>query len=229
MNPVSVDPQTHRAQKFDYFDRRCSEIFPFLYLGSNTVASSYSLLSHHQITHVINCSASVFPNYFESEFHYLSLTLTDDPTQDILSLFPFIIMAIEEVRTKYYEATSPSSSDSSSSSSSSSLLNLFGTIVTWAAPPYQLGILAMFIFFYNMLFTYFVSSWWWTQIEMKRSKCQCVQLIDITWELCLLTPSVILRIVHVRIIVDTSCMSISTRCFLYATCCPHGMCWREQS
>lgn len=87
-----------RQKKFDFFDQQCSEIFPFLYLGSKTAASNLALLKEKGITHVINCAGGVYPNYHRDYFHYLTLNLTDDPSEDLLPVFPFVCCVIEAIR-----------------------------------------------------------------------------------------------------------------------------------
>ena len=50
------------------------------------------------ITHIVNCAGNVYPNYFPTHFHYLILCLSDDAQENRLSLFPFGVAAIEDIR-----------------------------------------------------------------------------------------------------------------------------------
>lgn len=63
----------------------CSEILPWLFVGGAKVAESLSSLRKYNIKRVINCSASVIPNFFigSGEFKYLSLSMIDGRQDDI--------------------------------------------------------------------------------------------------------------------------------------------------
>ncbi|ETV97505.1 hypothetical protein, variant 1 [Aphanomyces invadans] len=79
------------------FTNVCSQVTDFLFVGGASVASQRDVLEQHGITHVINCAASVTPNYFPHVFDYYRLRLRDHATQDIhqhfYSIFQFIDMA----------------------------------------------------------------------------------------------------------------------------------------
>ncbi|KAK2945932.1 putative Protein-tyrosine-phosphatase MKP1 [Blattamonas nauphoetae] len=93
------DEQDRREQLMLY-DGECSCIFPFLYLGSRTVASTFEILEQNSITHILNLSVKVFPNYFPDQFSYVAVPLNDDPNEDILSFLPYAVHLIETVRLK---------------------------------------------------------------------------------------------------------------------------------
>ncbi|RHY28484.1 hypothetical protein DYB32_005942 [Aphanomyces invadans] len=79
------------------FTNVCSQVTDFLFVGGASVASQRDVLEQHGITHVINCAATVTPNYFPHVFDYYRLRLRDHATQDIhqhfYSIFQFIDMA----------------------------------------------------------------------------------------------------------------------------------------
>ena len=66
-------------------DNVCSEIFDYLFVGGSEVAKSREMLEENRITRIINCSASVVPNYFirDPKMKYLSLHLVDGRQDDI--------------------------------------------------------------------------------------------------------------------------------------------------
>jgi hypothetical protein len=79
-------------------DSEITYVLPFLCVGSKTVASDREKLLEAGVTHIINCAGNIYPNYFPDTFRYITLCLSDDSQEDLLSLFPLIIGAIEEAR-----------------------------------------------------------------------------------------------------------------------------------
>ncbi|KAA6393605.1 MAG: putative Dual specificity phosphatase [Streblomastix strix] len=122
--------EKERQDKLDMCDAQLSQIIaPFLFLGSKTAASNLKLLQDYKITHIINCAGNPFPNFFPLLFSYINLNLTDDPTEDLLTLFPFIITAIESVRIRpasVQDQSSPQHNIHGSRSSGSLPLNEIG-------------------------------------------------------------------------------------------------------
>jgi hypothetical protein len=103
VSPTISDAQEQEIQKqvkLVKYDSELTAVLPFLYNGSKTVARNLKLLTEKGITHIINCSANIYPNYFPDKFKYMSLCITDEGQEDIISLFPFVISAIEKIRTE---------------------------------------------------------------------------------------------------------------------------------
>ncbi|KAK2964160.1 putative Protein-tyrosine-phosphatase MKP1 [Blattamonas nauphoetae] len=91
--------EEYKRNKLAYFDEDCSCILPHLYLGSKTVAGNLLVLNSCGITHILNLTGPVYPNYFPDQFKYVNLNLTDDPSEDLLTLFPLTLHIIEQART----------------------------------------------------------------------------------------------------------------------------------
>ncbi|XP_019435997.1 PREDICTED: protein-tyrosine-phosphatase MKP1-like [Lupinus angustifolius] len=87
-----------KKDKLAFFDKECSRISEYIYLGSETVAKNHELLMHKGITHVLNCVGFVCPEYFESDFVYKTLWLQDSPTEDITSVLYDVFDYFEDVR-----------------------------------------------------------------------------------------------------------------------------------
>ncbi|OQS05380.1 hypothetical protein THRCLA_02481 [Thraustotheca clavata] len=87
------------TKKIDYANE-CSQVTEFLYVGGAIVAAKQELLLAHGITHIINCAATVTPDFFPHLFSYYRLPLRDHATQDIhrhfYTIFQFIDKAREE-------------------------------------------------------------------------------------------------------------------------------------
>ncbi len=71
---------------------------PFLFMGSEKIASSKEILQQYGITHIVNCSAFESPNYFPDNYFYRALHLRDCPSQDILGIFEEAVRFIEDAR-----------------------------------------------------------------------------------------------------------------------------------
>jgi len=82
-----------------YADSQCSKVTEFLYVGSENVARKKDLLKEKGVTHIVNCSGTTSPNFYEDSFKYKTLKLNDSPKEDVLQLFrdvaSFITEAIE--------------------------------------------------------------------------------------------------------------------------------------
>jgi len=79
-----TEGQQKRALMADY-EFECSEIFPFLYVAGAKVAQSWEMFIKHNITTVVNCSASIIPNYFADKpnIKYLTLNMVDGHDEDL--------------------------------------------------------------------------------------------------------------------------------------------------
>jgi len=70
--------------------KRCSQILPQLYLGSEWTARDKKMLLQMRVTHILN-AANELPNYFEKEedcpFVYLKVPLHDDEDETIVEFF----------------------------------------------------------------------------------------------------------------------------------------------
>ncbi|CAL0327972.1 unnamed protein product [Lupinus luteus] len=87
-----------KKDKLAFFDKECSRVCEYIYLGSETVAKNHELLMHKGITHVLNCVGFVCPEYFKSDFVYKTLWLQDSPTEDITSVLYDVFDYFEDVR-----------------------------------------------------------------------------------------------------------------------------------
>ena len=66
-------------------ESECSPIFDFLYVGGAEIAKNWNVLESHNITRIVNCSASVVENHFidNPRMTYLSLNMVDGRQDDI--------------------------------------------------------------------------------------------------------------------------------------------------
>ncbi|KAK7359034.1 hypothetical protein VNO77_00978 [Canavalia gladiata] len=87
-----------KRDKLAFYDKECSRIAEYVYLGSDTVAKNHELLRQNKITHVLNCVGFVCPEYFKSEFVYKTLWLQDSPSEDITSILYDVFDYFEDVR-----------------------------------------------------------------------------------------------------------------------------------
>jgi predicted secreted protein len=74
----------------EYYKKVCSEVIDdFMYLGSDYIASDYSILSKVGITHVINCASDYSANYHEktNKITYKSYHLKDHVRENIECVF----------------------------------------------------------------------------------------------------------------------------------------------
>lgn len=90
-----------RRQKFQFYERKCSEIAEGLYLSGEVVARSKELLDANGITHVVNCVGMICKEWFKDQgITYRTYYLNDTPSEDILSVLydalEFIDTALRE-------------------------------------------------------------------------------------------------------------------------------------
>lgn len=64
-----------RRQKFQHFEKLCSEVAEGLFVSGDYVAKSKELLRQHGVTHVINCVGFLCQEYFRGEINYKTLFL----------------------------------------------------------------------------------------------------------------------------------------------------------
>jgi len=81
--------QTRSQAKLDMYSRVCSEVTPYLFVGSDLVARDAETLEKCGITHIINAAGMVCDNYFEKtgKFEYLKVHLEDGAHEDIECVF----------------------------------------------------------------------------------------------------------------------------------------------
>lgn len=89
-----------RRQKYQFFEKHCSEVFNGLFVGGDYVARSLDILKQHKITHVLNCVGFMYKERFANDgLMYKTLYLQDTPAEDILCVlydsFDFIHTALE--------------------------------------------------------------------------------------------------------------------------------------
>jgi len=60
-------------------DKECSQVLPYLFVGSRTVAQKLSTLHHCGITHILNCVGFACVENFPNDFCYRTLWLEDSP------------------------------------------------------------------------------------------------------------------------------------------------------
>ncbi|GAV74935.1 Gelsolin domain-containing protein/DSPc domain-containing protein [Cephalotus follicularis] len=87
-----------KKDKLAFFDKECSRIDDFIYLGSDAVAKNRAILRQNGITHVLNCVGFVSPEYFKSDLVYMTLWLQDSPSEDITSVLYDVFDYFEDVR-----------------------------------------------------------------------------------------------------------------------------------
>mmetsp|Transcript_27966 Transcript_27966/g.71466 ORF Transcript_27966/g.71466 Transcript_27966/m.71466 type:complete len:259 (+) Transcript_27966:2-778(+) len=80
---VPPDECESKAEKLRRFSGVCSKIEDRVFLGSDVVARSLSILKAHGVTHVLNCAGVACPEYHPRVLKYMTLFLMDDPRQDI--------------------------------------------------------------------------------------------------------------------------------------------------
>ncbi|KAG9130676.1 hypothetical protein Leryth_018087 [Lithospermum erythrorhizon] len=81
-----------------FFNKACSKIIDYIFLGSDTVARNRDVLLQNGITHVLNCVGFVCPEYFKDDFVYKTLWLHDNPCEDITSILYDVFDYFEDVR-----------------------------------------------------------------------------------------------------------------------------------
>jgi len=84
------------AIQSSFADSQCSKVTEFLFVGSENVARQKDLLLEKGITHIVNCSGTTSPNFYEDTFKYMTLKLNDSPKEDVLQLFKQVVAYITE-------------------------------------------------------------------------------------------------------------------------------------
>lgn len=87
-----------KKDKLAYFNKECSRIVDYIYLGSDTVAKDREVLRQNGITHVLNCVGFLCPEYFKNDLVYKTLWLQDSPSEDITSILYDVFDYFEDVR-----------------------------------------------------------------------------------------------------------------------------------
>ncbi|OQR97609.1 hypothetical protein ACHHYP_10215 [Achlya hypogyna] len=97
LSQMEPHPSPTHGKKMDYAGV-CSQVTDFLFVGGAVVAAKHETLLAHGITHIINCAATVTPDYFPHLFSYYHLRLRDHATQDIHRHFYNIFHFIDKAR-----------------------------------------------------------------------------------------------------------------------------------
>ncbi|XP_042064858.1 protein-tyrosine-phosphatase MKP1-like isoform X1 [Salvia splendens] len=87
-----------RKDKLAFFNKECSRILDYIYLGSDAIAKNREILRQNGITHVLNCVGFVCPEYFKNELVYKTLWLQDCPSEDITSILYDVFDYFEDVQ-----------------------------------------------------------------------------------------------------------------------------------
>ncbi|KAL3501110.1 hypothetical protein ACH5RR_035559 [Cinchona calisaya] len=87
-----------KRDKLAYFNKECSRIVDYIYLGSDTIAQDREVLRQNGITHVLNCVGFLCPEYFKNDLVYKTLWLQDSPSEDITSILYDVFDYFEDVR-----------------------------------------------------------------------------------------------------------------------------------
>lgn len=87
-----------KKDKLAFFNKECSRILDYIYLGSDTVAKDREALRQNGITHVLNCVGFLCPEYFKNDLVYKTLWLQDSPSEDITSILYDVFDYFEDVR-----------------------------------------------------------------------------------------------------------------------------------
>lgn len=93
-NGVQEESKVRAAQ----CDKECSQVLPYLFLGSRTVAQKLSTLRHCGITHILNCVGFACVENFPNDFRYRTLWLEDSAHEDLTCILYDVLDFIEEVR-----------------------------------------------------------------------------------------------------------------------------------
>jgi len=81
-----------------YYRKVCSQIYDYVYLGSDLVARNKEILQKNGITHIVNAAKVVCDVYFPDDFNYHVLNLYDAGNESILGTFFGVIDFIEKAR-----------------------------------------------------------------------------------------------------------------------------------
>jgi predicted protein tyrosine phosphatase len=81
-----------------YYRKICSQVYDYIYQGSDLVARNKETLQANGITHIINAALSVCDIYFANDFTYYTLSLYDAGNESIIGAFFGVIDFIEKAR-----------------------------------------------------------------------------------------------------------------------------------
>lgn len=56
-----------------------------VFIGNSNAARDYDWLKSEGITHIVNATSEI-PNFYSDDFHYLTLGLEDDPSEDLINV-----------------------------------------------------------------------------------------------------------------------------------------------
>lgn len=76
----------------------CSRVTDFLFVGGAGAAKDRDALREAGVTHIINCAATVAPDFFPDDFLYYNIRLRDHSSQDIARHFYNVFDFIEKAR-----------------------------------------------------------------------------------------------------------------------------------
>lgn len=86
-----------KMRKLALFRTQCSRIEPWLYIGGEAVAKDLSVLQQNNITHILNCAATLIECPHEG-ITYHELPLMDDPMEQIDRYFYPVLEMLESVK-----------------------------------------------------------------------------------------------------------------------------------
>lgn len=98
MEQPVFDPSAGASMRRNDQAAVCSRVTDFLYVGGASAAKDRDALLQVGITHIINCAASVAPDFFPNDFLYYNLRLRDHSSQDIARHFYNVFDFIEKAR-----------------------------------------------------------------------------------------------------------------------------------
>ena len=87
-----------KSLKLAAVENECSEILPYLFVSGEAVARNLKLLQSKGITDIINCAGVECKNYFENNFRYVTIKLSDSKTARIDRYIYAIINQVEAIR-----------------------------------------------------------------------------------------------------------------------------------
>jgi hypothetical protein len=87
-----------RQEKLARYDKECTKVLDWLYVGGLKVAENRELLVGMGISHVVNACAPTTPNLFPESFTYRAVFINDAPSEEIVAhLYP-VLAFMEEAR-----------------------------------------------------------------------------------------------------------------------------------
>jgi protein-tyrosine phosphatase len=88
-----------KKRKLEHFDKICSRVTDYLYVGGQNCAQDWEALSACGITHVVNCTLGTCPNAFEDRgIKYFSFHMDDSPAQQLMCIAFQVIEFISAAR-----------------------------------------------------------------------------------------------------------------------------------